>query len=170
MIFRNHSNILICCSRNISDYYQCWNCCAPSYFGGNRDTFCFSILWCIASSKEHHLFEIEIFCIIINVFTLTSNQVNVSLLNNSIRFSQNKSIIVLLVYIFRLLYRSPWARQHQWMVSLIICILFTSWFYPHCGRNQANTPNDCLQTSICISFVLECALEIPIFIMELQCH
>ncbi len=29
MIFRNHSNILICCSRNISDYYQCWKqlCC-----------------------------------------------------------------------------------------------------------------------------------------------
>ncbi len=24
MIFRNHSNMLICCSRNISDYYQCW--------------------------------------------------------------------------------------------------------------------------------------------------
>ncbi len=23
MIFRNHSNILICCSRNIYDYYQC---------------------------------------------------------------------------------------------------------------------------------------------------
>ncbi len=93
----------------------------------------------IASSKEHHLFEIEIFCIIINVFTLTSNQVNVSLLNNSIRFSKNKSIIAMLVYIFHLLYRSPWARQHQWMVSLIICILFTSWFYPHCGRSQTNT-------------------------------
>ncbi len=29
MIFRNHSNMLICCSRNISDYYQCWKqlCC-----------------------------------------------------------------------------------------------------------------------------------------------
>ncbi len=29
MIFRYHSNILICCSRNISDYYQCWkqSCC-----------------------------------------------------------------------------------------------------------------------------------------------
>jgi len=22
--FRNHSNMLICCSRNISYYYQCW--------------------------------------------------------------------------------------------------------------------------------------------------
>ncbi len=29
MIFRNHSNMLIYCSRNISDYYQCWKqfCC-----------------------------------------------------------------------------------------------------------------------------------------------
>ncbi len=29
MIFRNHNNMLICCSRNISDYYQCWKqlCC-----------------------------------------------------------------------------------------------------------------------------------------------
>jgi len=27
--FRNHSNMLICSSRNISYYYQCWNqlCC-----------------------------------------------------------------------------------------------------------------------------------------------
>ncbi len=23
--FRNHSDMMICCSRNISDYYQCWN-------------------------------------------------------------------------------------------------------------------------------------------------
>ncbi len=29
MIFRNHSNMMICCPRNISDYYQCWKqmCC-----------------------------------------------------------------------------------------------------------------------------------------------
>jgi len=27
--FRNHSNMMICCSRNISYYYQCWKelCC-----------------------------------------------------------------------------------------------------------------------------------------------
>ncbi len=34
MIFRNHSNILICCSRNISDYYQCW-----------KQLCCFIFLW-----------------------------------------------------------------------------------------------------------------------------
>ncbi len=59
MIFRNHSNMLICCSRNISDYYQCWKqlCCSIFLWR----------LWCILffrihrwieSSKEQHLFEI----------------------------------------------------------------------------------------------------------------
>ncbi len=40
--FRNHSNMLICCSRNISDYYQC---CAASCFCGNCDAFYFSGLF-----------------------------------------------------------------------------------------------------------------------------
>jgi len=30
--------MMICCSRNISDYYQYWKqCCAASYFCGNSD-------------------------------------------------------------------------------------------------------------------------------------
>ncbi len=33
--------------------------------------------------KEQHLFEIEDFCTIINVFTITFDQFNVSLLNKS---------------------------------------------------------------------------------------
>ncbi len=64
MIFRNHNNMLICCSRNISDYYQCWKqlCC----------TIFLWKLWCILffsihrlteRSKEQHLFEIEKHCI-----------------------------------------------------------------------------------------------------------
>ncbi len=40
MIFRNHSNMLICCSRNISDYYQCW-----------KQLCCFIFLWNINYSK-----------------------------------------------------------------------------------------------------------------------
>ncbi len=81
MIFRNHNNMLICCSRNISDYYQCWKqlCC----------TIFLLKLWCILffrihrwieSSKEQHLFEIEAFCNIINVFTVTFEQFNASTL------------------------------------------------------------------------------------------
>ncbi len=34
MIFRNHSNMLICCSKNISLYYQCW-----------KQLCCFVFLW-----------------------------------------------------------------------------------------------------------------------------
>ncbi len=32
MIFRNHSNMLICCSRNISDFINVENSCAALYF------------------------------------------------------------------------------------------------------------------------------------------
>jgi len=45
------------------------------------DTF-FIILWWIESWKEQHFIEIEIFCIIINVNTVTFDQFNASLLNN----------------------------------------------------------------------------------------
>ncbi len=43
----------------------------------------FSGIWWIEGSKEQHLFEIENFCKIINVFTVTFN-----LLNESINFSE----------------------------------------------------------------------------------
>ncbi len=89
MIFRNHYNMLICCSRNISDYYQCWKqlCCTiflwkPSYI------LFFRIHRWIESSKEQCLFEIEIFCNIINVFTVTFDKFNVSLMNKNINFFQ----------------------------------------------------------------------------------
>jgi len=52
-------------------------------FCGNN--ICFSGLFDkIESLKEQHLFEIEFFCSIINVFTVTFNQFKVSLLNKSI--------------------------------------------------------------------------------------
>ncbi len=40
----------------------------------------------IESSKEQHFFKIEIFCYIINVFTVTFDQFNASLINKSINF------------------------------------------------------------------------------------
>ncbi len=86
MIFRNHSNMMICCSRNISDYYQCWKhfifLWKPSYIRF------FRIHKWIESSKEQHLFEIEIFCNIINIFTITFDQFNMSLMNKSINLFQ----------------------------------------------------------------------------------
>ncbi len=92
MIFRNHNNMLICCSRNISDYYQCWKqlCCSIFLWK----------LWCILffrihrwieSSKEQHLYETEIFCNIMNFFTFTFDQFNASLMNKSINFFQAKN-------------------------------------------------------------------------------
>ncbi len=38
------------------------------------------------SSKEQHLFETEIFCNIINVFTVIFDQFNASMLNKNINF------------------------------------------------------------------------------------
>ncbi len=69
MIFRNHSNILIYCSRHISDYYQCYY----------QNSFCFFIflwkLWCIFQDSLTNrtfkkCFKLEILCNIINVFAV----------------------------------------------------------------------------------------------------
>ncbi len=96
MIFRNHSNMLICCSRNISDYYQCskqlscfiflWK---PWYI------LFFRILWWIEISKEQHLF-------VINVFTVTFDQFNLSLMNKSIH-----------VFFFFLMTLSFWMVMYE---------------------------------------------------------
>ncbi len=51
------------------------------------ETF-FWILWWIERSKEQHLFEIENFYNIINVFIVTFDHMNASLLNISINFFQ----------------------------------------------------------------------------------
>ncbi len=42
------------------------------------------------SSKEQHLFEIEISCNIINVLTVSFDQFNVSLMNKSVPFFKKK--------------------------------------------------------------------------------
>ncbi len=87
MIFRNHSNMLIFCSRNISVDYQCWKqLCCTIFLWKLWCILFFRILWWIESSKEQHLFGLEIFCNIINVFTATFDQFNASLLNKSIHF------------------------------------------------------------------------------------
>ncbi len=89
MIFRNHYNMLICCSRNISDYYQCWKqLCCPIFLWKPWYILFFRILWWIESSKEQHLFEMEIFCNILNVFTVTFDQLNECFLNKSIYFQK----------------------------------------------------------------------------------
>ncbi len=61
--FRNHSNMLISCSRNISNSYQCWKWMCCSIFLGNWYFFFLK-----KKVQEQHLYETEIFCDIINPF------------------------------------------------------------------------------------------------------
>jgi len=83
--FRNHSDMLIFYSKSIS-YYQWWN-----------EFCCLIFLWkpwlirLIESSKERHLFEIEVFSKIINVLSLTFDHFNAFLQNKSINFFLFKS-------------------------------------------------------------------------------
>ncbi len=46
----------------------------------------FRFFWWIKSSEKQHLSEIEIFCNIINVFIITFDQYNASLINKTINF------------------------------------------------------------------------------------
>ncbi len=77
MIFRNHNNMLICCSRHISDYHQML--CLIFFYVSlvNRNFKRTAFFVCL-------LFLIEIFSNIINVFSVTLDQFNPSLMNNSI--------------------------------------------------------------------------------------
>ncbi len=114
--FRNHSNMLICCSRNISDYYQCWKqlCCFIFWWKPKCILF-FRILWWIESSKEQHLFEIGIFCNIINAFTVTFDQFNASLMSlGSERFFHEK-----------MTESNSWASRSSRPLTEV---LFVSWF------------------------------------------
>ncbi len=63
--------------------------------------FSFRILWCIESSKEGHLFKIEIFCHIKNVFTVTFDKFNASLQNKCINCV---FIIVLTINVWMVVY------------------------------------------------------------------
>ncbi len=74
MIFRNHYNMLICCSTNISDYYQCWKqLCCTIFLWKLWYILFFRIHRLIESSKEQRLFEIEICCNYLNLSLLIKN-------------------------------------------------------------------------------------------------
>ncbi len=74
--------IIIYCSRNISDYYQCWNTLVLLNIFVETDTFNFSGLFS------------RIFCNIITVFTVTFDTFIVSLINKSILKVSNIYIYV----------------------------------------------------------------------------
>ncbi len=70
MIFRNHNNILIRCSRNINDYINAENSCAAEHFCGNCDIYISAFF-----DEKNNSFETD-FCNIINVFTVTFDSFN----------------------------------------------------------------------------------------------
>ncbi len=61
------------------------------YWFAAQDTFLIIIFVKKNNNKKQHLFKIEIFCNIIDVFTVNFDQCNASLLNKTIKF---RSIIV----------------------------------------------------------------------------
>jgi len=91
--FRIHSNMLICWFRDIYYYYQCWKqlyCLIFSWI------HFFLILVRIERSEERHLFKIEIFCYIINIFIVSFGQFNASLF----LFEKKKKYIYIYIYIY----------------------------------------------------------------------
>ncbi len=76
---------------------QCWISCDHNIFWWKSwYIFFYRIRWWIASSKEQHLFKIEIFCSIINVFTVTFDKLHAFLLRKSINlFKKNTHTILL---------------------------------------------------------------------------
>ncbi len=136
MIFRNHNNMLICCSRNISDYYQCWKqLCCTIFLWKLWYILFFRIHRWIESSKEQHLFEIETFWNIINVFTVTFDQFNASLMIKSIHLFQKEREKNLLNSIFRLIrLKSCCVSCQMWRGSKVTGVwqlLSDLWPLPH---------------------------------------
>jgi len=74
------------------------------------DTF-FMILWEIETSEEQHLFENEIFSNITNVFIVTYDQFNASLLNLKKKIQKNLNANFL-TYI---------TSTNDWYVFLCVC-------------------------------------------------
>ncbi len=87
--FRNHSNVLIYCLRNI-----------PYYFFKNW-SIVFRILWWV--QKNSICLKYKYFVTFINVFTVTFDQWNVSLLNKSV-----------LLQTFKCVDKSDNQRQQFW--------------------------------------------------------
>jgi len=71
---------------HISCYNRCWKPLCCLIFFVETDTFYYRIICWIESSKEQRLFEVENFCNIINVFTVSIDPFDVFLLYKSIIF------------------------------------------------------------------------------------
>ncbi len=114
MIFRNHNNMLICCSRNIYDYYQCWKqLCCTIFLCKLWYTLFFRIHRWTESSKEQRLFEIETF-----------SNINMSLLSLLINLMHLWLIKILVIPNFWMVVYHCFYKN---MFSTLIIIRNVSW-------------------------------------------
>ncbi len=113
--FRNHSNMLICCSRNI--YHQCFkkllNIFVKMWF--------FSELFDENKVQKNSIWNINIFCNILNVFNVTFEQCNASLLNKCINFYWAPNFWIICIYglfmLITLLKKQLYLSKKIWEVQ-----------------------------------------------------
>lgn len=92
--------------------------------------FCGNKIVCWTESlKEKHLFEMEMFCNIINAFTVTSDQFNASLLNKSIIFFLKNVVgTTLAMWLFLLCQQEPHvltcSSESVWILLFGFCGLY----------------------------------------------
>ncbi len=86
----------------------------------------FRFVWLMESWIKQHLFEIQIFCNIINVFTVTFDQFNITQLNKSINLTIPKYINGSVCGLIKQNnpYRDKWALQYspKSYVSLLLLL------------------------------------------------
>ncbi len=113
--FRNHSNMLNWCQRNISYYYQWKQLCFLGFLW-KLWQICFQNSLMLKSWKEQHFFEMGIFCNII--FTVTFNKYNTFLLNNSINSIKKLTFYVFCISTYIWAFFFLWSyRNDQYLIN-----------------------------------------------------
>ncbi len=96
------------------------NSCAAQYFCGNWYILFFKIHRWIETSEKQHLFEIEIYCNIINVFTGTFDQFNASLMNKSVNLLKKKKILLNVSVVSYLEYCAYYKKKAKVKIIIIL--------------------------------------------------
>ncbi len=124
--FRNNYNMLICCSKTHFYYYQCCKYLCSFVFYKNCNK-CFSGLR-NRKFKEWHLFEVEIVCNIINVFTVTFDQFNASLLNKVNHLFEKNLTNPKLLWLFSCLHDAFYCEGFHRLETIEMSILNVHFF------------------------------------------
>ncbi len=132
-------NVIYCCenswifsiitpvSRNISEYYQYW-----------KQLYCFIFLWSFFMNRKFNriafFFKIEMYCNIINVFIVTFDQFNVSLLNKSI-----KLVEYILTFAFSIALGVSIRHQHFHFITGWITFVSSSFQRMSCSASFSSS-------------------------------